>query len=308
MIPEIRPALEMDRATTDGVLEAVWGEDQAARGYFEPKLEPNPSKHVLVASLEDRVVGFASVRGNGWHPTRDYVGVNVHPAFQAQGIDAALFTSLENILKARGKPSQTATMETQVRARRFLERRGFTEIMRTYTPTFDPRTINLESFQSASKRLEKLNLEVRSLAELGRSKELDARLARLHHTIYRDTHTWNPTADMTLEISLETFMGEDVIPEAMFVALLNGEPIGVSSLRGDLNEPELAWFGIVPSHKILGPDATLALVGRCLEYASAQGAPSITGEFDSLNPLAVLVLKTLQIEPGEAWITLQCNS
>jgi GNAT superfamily N-acetyltransferase len=126
MILIIRPALETDQDAIERVLEAVWGEDQAARGYFKPRLETNPA---FVAWIENRVVGFASVRGNGWHPTRDYVGVNVHPAFQARGIGAALFAALENALKARGKPLQTATMETQARARRFLERHGFTEIM-----------------------------------------------------------------------------------------------------------------------------------------------------------------------------------
>ncbi len=302
MTLQIRPALETDQAAIDGVLESVWGEDHGTRGYFKPRLETNPT---FVASLESRVVGFASVRGNAVHPTRDYVGVNVHPAFRARGIGAALFAALEGVFETRGKPLQTATMETQARARRFLERHSFKEIMRTHTPTFDPRTIRLEPFQSALKRIETLGLEVRSVAELGHSSELEARLARLHHTIYRDTHTWNPTADMTFEISLETFMGEDVIPEAMFVALLDGEPIGVSSLRGDSDELELAWFGVTSSLPELGPDAVLALVGRCLEYAVARGAPSVTGEFDSLDPLAVQVLETLRIEPGAAWLTFQ---
>jgi hypothetical protein len=157
-------------------------------------------------------------------------------------------------------------------------------------------------------RLETLGLEVRSLAEIGRSKELDAKLAELHDTIYRDAHAWNPTADFTLKDALETFMGEDVIDAAMFVALLHGEPIGVSSVRGDTPELELAWFGVAPSHKKLGPDAALALVGRCLEYAVARDATSVAGEFDSLDPLAVPVLETLHVEPGEAWLTFQRDS
>ncbi len=303
MTPEIRPAFEMDRAAIDGVLKAVWGESWAA-GYFKPRLETH---HAFVALLENQIIGFSNVRENAVHPTRDYVGVNVHPTFQARGVGTALFATLEKVLQTRGRPLQTATMEMQSRARRFLTAHGFTEIMRTYTPIFDPRTIRLEPFQSALTRLEKLGLEVRSLAELGRSSELEANLARLHHAIYRDTHTWNPTADLVLKDALESFMGEDVIPEAMLVALLNGAPVGVSSLRGDLDELELAWFGFVPSHKELGPDVVLALVGRCLEYAVARGAPSITGEFDSLNPLAMHVLETLHVEPGEAWLTFQRN-
>jgi hypothetical protein len=120
-------------------------------------------------------------------------------------------------------------METQTRARRFLTTRGFREIMRTFTPVFDPRAIHLEPFQLASKNIEKLGLELRSLAQLGDSDEMRAKLARLHHAIYADTHVWNPAADLRIEAALETFMSEDLIPDAMFVALLDGEPVGISS-------------------------------------------------------------------------------
>ena len=301
MMPQMKPALETDRGAIDGVLEAVWDTDHTAQSYFRPRLGVNPA---FVALVKDRVIGFSSVRGNAWHPTRDYVGVNVHPAFQARGIGKALFAALEAVLVARGKALQTATMETQPRAKPWLEALGFSEIMRTFTPVFDPRAIHLEPFQSAFRRIEKSGLELRSLAELGRSRELEARLVRLHHTIYRDTHTWNPTAEMTPEDALETFMGQDLIPEAMFVSLQDGEPVGVSSLRGD-SELELAWFGLSPSHQELGMDVPLALVGQCLEYARRIGATNMSGEFDSLDPTATLVLETLRIERGAAWLTFQ---
>ena len=139
--------------------------------------------------------------------------------------------------------------------------------------------------------------EIKSFAEL---PHLENELASLHHELYAQSHSFNPPKQVTLDEAKSVYL-RDLIPEAMFVALRDGQPIGVSSLRGEADEHELVWSGT------LGDDTTttLALVHHVLVFGLQNLVDTITGEFDSLDPHAMAVLKRLNIARGEAWLTFQ---
>jgi hypothetical protein len=113
-------------------------------------------------------------------------------------------------------------------------------------------------------------------------------------------HRFNPPLTANLEQAKKAYL-DDAIPEALFVALQNGKAIGVSSLRGEGEIYELVWSGTI------GYDTTttLALVNHVLEFALENCIEKITSEFDSLDPHVMVVLETLQIPRGEAWLTFQ---
>ena len=250
----------------------------------------------------ETVLGLATIQTRTWHPKRDYIGVHVNPEHRARGVGAQLYDALLPLLKNRARGLQTATSETQTSTKSWLEARGFREIMRTYTPSFDPRAVNRTPFTNAMRGLSD-GIRIVTLEE---RPDLTEHVAELHHRIYTETHTWNPTAQFPLERLRRVYLGEDLIPGAMFVALQGDRPIGIASLRpgDDSNVLELAWPGILGNAGEERLEILNALVGRCLEYAANVNA-TVEGEFDSLNLDATHILESLGVKRGEAWLTFQ---
>ncbi len=283
---QIREATQNDFKAMQQVLERVWLVD-SERAYFNLKA----NGITWVALEQDRAVGFSALQNRFWHPERKYLSVHVVPEYQHQGIGYALWQAL----KISSEPLQTATNNDA--AIKFLERQGFQEVMQTWNPVFDLRSINLEPFLNASQQTLTLGIEIKTLAEM---PQLEDELAIFHHQLYAQSHGFNPPLEATLEQTKKAYLS-DVIPAGMFMALRNGKICGISSLRGEADGYELVWSGTI------GHDTTttLALVHRVLEFALEQRTYRISGEFDSLDEHAMKVLGTLQVERGNTWLTFQ---
>lgn len=283
---QIREATQHDLVAMQQVLERVWLDD-SAQSYFNLKANGT----TWVALEQNRVIGFSALQDRFWHPNRKYLSVHVLPEFQGQSIGFALYKKLET----SSKPLQTAT--SQQSAIQFLERQGFKEVMRTWNPVFDLRSIDLEIFQNASTQTRALGIEIKTFARL---PQLEDEIAILHHQLYTQSHAFNPPRTANLEQAKKAYL-DDVIPEALFVACRNSKPFGVSSLRGEVDNHELGWSGTI------GDDTTttLALLHHVLEFALEHQIEEISGEFDSLDPHAMVVLEALSVSPGKAWLTFQ---
>ncbi len=268
------------------VLELVWLED-SHQDYFD--LAANGT--TWVALEQDRVIGFSALQSRFWHPQRTYVSVHVLPEFQGQGIGLALYKAL----KTSSEALQTAT--NQNTAIKFLERQGFKQVMRTWNPVFDPRSINIEPFQHASDQTRASGIETKTLAEL---PQLENELAAFHHQLYTQSHGFNPPLEATLEQARKAYLG-DVIPVSMFMALQNEKICGISSLRGETDGYELVWSGTIGSDTT----TTLALVFQVLKFALENQIKTMTMEFDSLDPHAMVILEKLGVPYGQAWLTFQ---
>jgi N-acetylglutamate synthase-like GNAT family acetyltransferase len=283
---QICEATKDDLAGMQQVLELVWLDD-SERAYFGLKANIN----AWVALEQDRVIGFSALQSRFWHPQRNYLSVHVVPEFQGQGVGFALYKAL-NI---SSEPLQTAT--SQQSAIKFLERQGFREVMQTWSTAFDPNKIDLEPFRKASINTRASGIEIKTFSEL---PQLEDEIAFLHHQLYKQSHGFNSPLEATLEQAKKAYL-DDVIPEALFVALRNGEAIGVSSLRGEGDSHELVWSGTIEDDTT----TTLALVHHVLKFALEHQIDSISGEFDSLDPHAMVVLEKLQVPYGNAWLTFQ---
>jgi N-acetylglutamate synthase-like GNAT family acetyltransferase len=283
---QIRKATELDIEAMQQVLDLVWLED-SEQGYFVLKANGN----TWVALEQDHVIGFSALQDRFWHPQRKYLSVHVLPEYQGRGIGFALY----EMLKTSRSPLQTAT--NQESASKFLERQGFREVLKTWSPVFDPCSIDLKPFLNADLETRATGIEIKTFAEL---PQLEDEIAILYHRLYTQSHGFNPPLTANLEQAKKAYL-DDVIPEALFVALQNGKAIGVSSLRGEGNSYELVWSGTLEHDTT----TTLALVHQVLKFVLEHQINSITGEFDSLDPHAMVVLEKLQVPYGNAWLTFQ---
>jgi N-acetylglutamate synthase-like GNAT family acetyltransferase len=283
---QIREATKLDLKGMQQVLELVWL-DNSERAYFALKANDT----TWIALEQNRVIGFSALQNRFWHPQRKYLSVHVVPEFQGRGIGFALY----NMLNISSEPLQTAT--NQESAIQFLKQQGFKEVMQTWNPVFEPSKIYLEPFRKANTQTRASGIEIKTFAEL---PHLEYEVALLHHQLYTQSHAFNPPLDASLEQAKKAYL-DDVIPDAMFVALQNGKPLGVSSLRGEAEDYELVWSGTIGNDTT----TTLALVHCVLEFALENQIGTMTGEFDSLDPRAMSILETLGVACGNAWLTFQ---
>ncbi len=284
LIMQIRETTKDDLEGMQRVLEQVWT-NTTERGYFSLK----SNTRALVALETDRVIGFAALQDRVWHPERKYLSLHVIPEFRHRGVGLALWEALN----AKTERLQTATIQ----AKPFLERIGFHEIMQTWNPIFNVLNIDLEPFKTASLKTRDAGITIKSFSEVS---HLENQIAVLHYELYAQSHTFNPPKQASLEEAKSVYL-RDAIPEALFVALHDEKPIGVSSLRGEAEEYELVWSGTLSDDTT----TTFALVHHVLIFALQNSIDFVATEFDSLNPHAMAVLEALNIARGAVWLTFQ---
>ena len=284
LVMQIREATTDDLEAMQRVLEIVW-KNRSERAYFN--LRQNTK--AFVALETDQVIGFAALQDRVWHPERKYLSLHVIPEFQRRGVGFALWEALN----AKTERLQAATSQ----AKKFLEQIGFIQMMQTWNPVVNVLDIDFEPLKTASIKTRDSGITIQSFSEV---PHLEDQIAVLHHELYAQSHAFNPPKQVTLEEAKSVYL-HDAIPEALFVALQNKKPIGVSSLRGEADSYELVWSGT------LGDDTTttLALVHHVLIFALQNSVDYLTAEFDSVNPHAMAILETLNIARGTAWLTFQ---
>jgi GNAT superfamily N-acetyltransferase len=246
-----------DATTVQNVLGQVW---QDRSSYVTRLSRRNVAAFVAVD--ETRLCGYSSLFTNPNHPERDYIGVHILPEFRNRGLGTRLLEALKPRFRA-GRKLQTIT--TFPEAQRFLEHRGFLELMRTFEPVLQVSKANLPDLPEA------VLPSGYSIETLAAGRFLRLEVARLHAQIYAEQHTWNPTATMSDQEMLEDFMDDDVIPEALHLIVFRDQPVAVSSLRGQIPEMDLMWFGVLNSHAKLRRLFTQVLLGAGLEFARGNG-------------------------------------
>jgi GNAT superfamily N-acetyltransferase len=280
----IQPFLPEHTTAVSTLLKTIWvGEDS----YVSSLPEQNLAAFVWLESGE--VLGFANLFAKTAHPKRDYLGLHVHPQARRRSIGSSLLSALEPHLRGFGLQTITPFLEAQA----FLARRGFYELMQTHTPRLELERVQLEPVPLPT-----------GYEFLPYHESMRLQVARLHDTVYAQQHTWNITAQLSDENALETFMGEDVLPEVVSLIGFEGVPVAFSSLRGEVPELELAWFGVLEQHAAAREVLTKALLLHQIGLAKGLGANALLAELDSLIPEAKLALECLPFEDSVPWVTM----
>ncbi len=100
---------------------------------------------------------------------------------------------------------------------------------------------------------------------------------------------------------------DDLIEDACFVAIKNGEYAALSSLRPH-NTPRSLWLdlrGVADGHRAHEIDLILALTQREVVYAPQHGVTTLQAGIDIDDPQAMLLLQHLPFSTGPAWITFR---
>ena len=185
---------------------------------------------------------------------------------------------------------------------RFLERRGLRVSVETHMPLLVASDLSELEVTGWVDEATSLGFELLPMTALS-GAAVRHQLTRLHLDVYAHTHEHDPPTEETEEEAEADFLGDDLVPEWLFVARKGAVLAGVSSVRLDSPLPMLGWFGVTKDFAGVGAPLTLALTGLAVQAAGRAGVTELTAELDSPDPNAMQLFRVLPWQPGRLWVT-----
>ena len=295
----IEPYSAVHEAACRGVLKRVFGEDDVSQGYY--RLTP---RRTVLASLQGRLIGFASIWDNVNHPETLRSGVVVLPRYRRQGVGGQLWAALRQT-GSDDRPLVTSLWETQIAGHAFALRCGFREMRRTYTAVLPINQVDTDAFHGLSEQLAKQGYRLLSYGDAPASER--AQMAALLQQTYAVTHAANPVRPFSAaEWSARAFP-EDVLPWGSFAVMHGTVCVAATLLHqgAESGQADLGWRGVADAHQHQSrPLMVMAAVQQMAE-AAARGFTQLSLECDSTDPWSRDVMDVFPFGPAPTWITLR---
>ena len=241
-------------------------------------------------------------------PEKYFITVQVHPEAQNQGIGSALYDFLLGELRPR-KPTKLVsfTRENRELAIRFLERRGFKQVMRIPVSRLESSTFDASRFAEKLADVKRSGIVIKTLQELS-EEDADWRrkLYELEWECVQDVPSTDPLTKQPFEqFEKRTLGSPSLLPDAWFVAVDGDQYVGLSVLWKNLATNRLletGLTGVVRSHRRRG--IATAMKVRAIQYAQAHGGAAIETDNEENNPMFQLNLQ-LGFEPQPAYLDFE---
>ncbi len=283
-----------------------WSVEEVERGLRE--LEPHLRDHFLVAEHEGELLGMADyLRPAGsYHPRRFHLHLCVASGHQGKGVGRALYEATLRELEPLDPLSMTAQVrETDPRAVRFAQERGFTEVKRDFESILSLQDFDPESYRSLLDRLEQEGLRFRDFAELD-SPDFRKRFHELFETLRVDVPRAEPPTPLTFEFFNKHVIEEPgMLPQAFVFALQGDELLGFTGgYEGAAAGFMDTWLTAV-SRTMRGRGVALALKVRSILAAKALGFTQARTDNDTRNAPMLRVNERLGFQRQPALITVR---
>lgn len=288
----IRPTIPDDQAQLQDLLAAVWNDDTSAMAYYG-----NGKRAGFVLEDEQKIVGYGCVWSSHLHPTYTYLGIHIVQEKQNQGLEKILFEALKQEAIAPFKIKlydyQTATIEV-------LQQLGFVKSVTTHLPILHLDSVLSEKIEIWRNQAIAKGFEIMSMPQALNQYSMQDMLV-LHDQVYAYSHRHDPSTLGYLD--KDDFLGEDLVPDWLYIASKNGELAAVSSVRKDTPLPMLGWFGSNAKYAEDGEILTLLLTALSLEAAAKAGVKTVTVELDDVDNNAVAILNNFAWQEQPKWLT-----
>lgn len=268
-----------------------------------------------VAIEKNEIVGAGYYTQSNWfaHPQKFMIWVGVDPKHQRNGIGSALY---ETIMR-RLKPLDPLALRTRAtddcpQSIRFLEKRGFQEVIRDIPSELDVQAFDLTRFTGLEDRFRGTGIEIKTLPELKNDPERNRKLYDLDWEI-----SLSVPGDLAAGMGRRGFekyveyaiTGNSAIPDGFFVAVKGEEYIGLSHFL--VSEKGVSLYqgltGVKPQFRRSG--IGLAMKIRGIAYAQAHGYSILMAENDVKNIPMLTMNERLGFvrKPGLVTFEKQCH-
>lgn len=245
---------------------------------------------------ERKVVATAVYGHTHWSfaPDKYFVNVQVDPEVQNRGIGSGLYDFLMDELRPR-QPAKliSFTREDRDVAVRFLERRGFRQVMRIPVSRLESTTFDAARFSQKLARVEQSGIAIKTLRELSeQDPDWKRKVYALEWECVQDVPSTDPLTKQPFEqFEKRTLGSPNLLPDAWFVAVDGDRYVGLSVLWKNLTTNRLletGLTGVVRSHRRRG--IATAMKVRAIQYAQAHGGAAIVTDNEENNPMFQLNL------------------
>jgi len=242
-----------------------------------------------VAIEQDQIVGTGAYNQSIWfdHPQKFLLGIGVQPEYQGRGIGSALYETIMHGLQSFDPLALRASAtEDRPRSMRFLDKRGFQEVIRDVPSELDVQAFDLAPFTGLEDRFRGNGIVIRTLPELendpGRNRKLYDLDWEMSLSVPGDLAAGMGRRGLEKYVEY-AITGPSAIPEAFFVAVKGEEFIGLSHLLSIDKGVSLyqGLTGVKPQYRRQG--IGLAMKIRAIAYARATGHAIIKAENDAKN-------------------------
>lgn len=229
------------------------------------------------------------------------------PDWRGQGVGKALYNHLESAVLPRSpRLLRTHARETEMRARQFLQDRGFVEVQREQESKLDLVAWQPELWHSEREAAAQRGIQLRTYRELadGTSDlaELHRQMDDLHWALKQDIPSSEPPTRDPHEDFIKRFDRPDFLPDGNVFALDGHQLVGKSVLwyAAASNELFTGTTGVLRSHRQRGIATALKIAA--LTYGKSRGATAVR-TFNEVNNRGMLgINRRLGFEYLPAWI------
>jgi GNAT superfamily N-acetyltransferase len=269
-------------------------------------------RYVAAQPEDGQLLGYAGLWHMPWafDPKKFGVEIRVRPDAQRRGIGLRLWDRLLEALRAHGAASvKTQVWEAMPEGLTFASRLGFREVMRAWESRLDVRTFDFAAFRPTLDRALATGVEITTLAA---EREKDPDRLRLLHAVEAQIGEDVPRPPDEVHTPRSFEMWKEYVveapwsmPDAYFIAVVDGEYAGVSGLY----RPQVGdWLnqGLTGVRReFRGQGIATALKVLTVEHARDRGVREIRtwNEINNQRMLAINTKFGFVCQP--AWITLQ---
>ena len=310
MHPPIRPFTADDYPAISGGLSAVypdypgWGDRLR---YWDEHRDPKCKLQRWVAERNGRVVAFGGYSQLPWyyHPRKFLLDVVVQPDHQLQGIGSALYNHVMDAIHPLDllKVSAAEVLEDMTHSIQFLKNRGFAEESRGWESRLDLAAFDPAPYAGLEEKRQAQRIQIKSLKELEAAPDRNRKLHELSCEVERDVPSTEEYTPISYEHTVEYLRNNpDLLPEAYFLAVDQGEYTGLSNLlAGGGDHLYTGFTGVRRPYRRKGI-ATAQKV-RGIAYAKEHGFAIIRTGNDSTNSGMLAVNERLGFVRQLAWIS-----
>jgi GNAT superfamily N-acetyltransferase len=242
-----------------------------------------------VAIEKNKIVGAGYYTQSNWfaHPQKFMIWVGVHPSHQKVGIGSTIYeTIIQGLQPLDPLAVRTRATDDHPQSVRFLEKRGFREVIRDVPSELNAQTFDLARFTGLEDRFRGNSIEIKTLPDLENDPDRNRKLYDLDWEI-----SLSVPGDLAAGIGHRGFenyveyaiTGPSALQDGFFVAVKGEEFIGLSHVLSSEKGVSLyqGLTGVKPQYRRRG--IGLAMKIRCIAYAQATGHTLIMAENDAKN-------------------------
>lgn len=274
--------------------------------FWDEHRDPKCKFQRWVAEVDGRIVAFAEHNqfSGMYHPRKFIVDVGVLPDYRGRGIGSALYDHVVDTLqpfdplslRARAREDWTHTL-------RFLKRRGYREDMRAWESRLDVAAFDPTPYAGLDDKVRAHEIEIKTFRELESDPERNRKLYELEEELDRDVPSPEPHTAISYKYFVEHRLNNPgLLPDAFFVALHDGEYVGMSNLWSSEGNDDIYTGLTAVKRAYRRKGIALALKLRGIQWVKANGNPIIKTWNESNNRPMLSINEQLGYVKQPAWI------